>query len=423
MARWFLAAAVIGLGVLSASPGAAQTMFLQVPGPCGASPPCLGRQFAVSLDPLGVIAERPVAQDAPPTYVTPEGRFSVGLRGAGSAAAAFVVSDLVTGASFSVPTPGVFDFVGNPTRAEVYAGDPDGVLALSGAGLRRLAAPACGPFGPRATGASADGRRVAFACGNPQTSMLVFDTVSGAITGTLAFTTSITLDPSGTHVYTVSGSPRMLRRIEVATATEVAQVAVNALPSAGIGISVDARTGRVLVASEFATSQLFTAELAYLRDLPLSLTGLWLFDPGRPRAYSVSAKFVGGFGDVYYQFSLQVADSDQWVGISGASSASFGCCAYTVFARPPPVPSGLAASIAGTTVALSWTTAAPAAAVRYLLEAGTAPGLANIATFDVGLQTTLSVGAVPPGTYYIRVRAANHIGTSLPSHEVIVTIP
>ena len=56
------------------------------------------------------------------------------------------------------------------------------------------------------------------------------------------------------------------------------------------------------------------------------------------------------------------------------------------------------------------------------VEAGTAPGLANIATFDVGLQTALTVGSVPPGTYYVRTRAANYTGASAPSNEVVVTV-
>jgi hypothetical protein len=30
---------------------------------------------------------------------------------------------------------------------------------------------------------------------------------------------------------------------------------------------------------------------------------------------------------------------------------------------------------------------------------------------------------VPSGTYYVRVRAANYIGTSLPSNEVVVIVP
>jgi hypothetical protein len=98
--------------------------------------------------------------------------------------------------------------------------------------------------------------------------------------------------------------------------------------------------------------------------------------------------------------------------------------AAILVAPRPGAPVGLTSAVAGATVQLSWAAGlSTATTLRHLVEAGTAPGLANIATFDVGLQTSLTVGGVPPGTYHVRVRAGNYSGLSAPSNEVVVTVP
>ncbi len=88
--------------------------------------------------------------------------------------------------------------------------------------------------------------------------------------------------------------------------------------------------------------------------------------------------------------------------------------------EPPGVPTGLGVSAVGSTIALTWsapgTGGAPSA---YVIEAGSQPGLANLANFSTNSTlTSWSTGGVPYGTYYFRVRATNVAGTSGPSNEV-----
>ena len=86
----------------------------------------------------------------------------------------------------------------------------------------------------------------------------------------------------------------------------------------------------------------------------------------------------------------------------------------------PLAPTALMASGAGATVDLRWTASVGGfAATSYIIEAGSAPGLSNLARIPVGNVTRFTTTA-PPGVYYVRVRGVNARGTSLASNEVVV---
>jgi hypothetical protein len=88
----------------------------------------------------------------------------------------------------------------------------------------------------------------------------------------------------------------------------------------------------------------------------------------------------------------------------------------------PGPPTGLAASVAGSTVTLAWV--APAAGsppTTYVIEAGASTGSLNLANFSTGTTAPSFVAAgVPGGTYFVRVRAANTVGSGGPSNEVAI---
>ena len=88
----------------------------------------------------------------------------------------------------------------------------------------------------------------------------------------------------------------------------------------------------------------------------------------------------------------------------------------------PGAPTALAQAVTGHTVSLTWQ-AAPGTLSGYVIEAGSAPGLSNLATLPVGVATTFSVSSVPGGTYFVRVRATNASGQGPASNEVTVVVP
>jgi chitinase len=88
---------------------------------------------------------------------------------------------------------------------------------------------------------------------------------------------------------------------------------------------------------------------------------------------------------------------------------------------PPPPPLDFSHAVAGRTVTLTWNPAA--GATSYVIEAGSTPASSNLVIFDTGNSNAgLVVPGVPPGTYFVRVRAKNPCGVSGPSNEIIVLV-
>ncbi len=128
---------------------------------------------------------------------------------------------------------------------------------------------------------------------------------------------------------------------------------------------------------------------------------------------SVSGTVPGG------TFFTRVTASNA-CGTSGPSGEVF----FTIGAPDalPAAPTALTSSVSGSTLTLSWT--APAGPVSgYMLEAGSAPGLANIGAATVGAATSFIIPGVPAGAYYVRVRAVSSAGSGAPSQDVLIAIP
>jgi hypothetical protein len=90
----------------------------------------------------------------------------------------------------------------------------------------------------------------------------------------------------------------------------------------------------------------------------------------------------------------------------------------------PGTPTNLTATVIGSRVALTW--GGPSGGCdpeSYIIEVGSSPGLTNIAQVDTGFDTrSFSVNGVPPGTYYVRVRARVGSTLSSPTGDVAVTV-
>jgi hypothetical protein len=92
-------------------------------------------------------------------------------------------------------------------------------------------------------------------------------------------------------------------------------------------------------------------------------------------------------------------------------------------AAGPDTPRHVLAIATGDAVTVTWPPSSSGSApLGYLVEASLSPAGRTIAAFLV-IEPTLTVTAVPPGSYYVRVRAGNALGLSAPSAEVLVAVP
>lgn len=89
----------------------------------------------------------------------------------------------------------------------------------------------------------------------------------------------------------------------------------------------------------------------------------------------------------------------------------------------PGAPTGLTASFAGRTISIGWTAPTTGEPVTsYLLEVGSAPGLANILVVPMGAGLSFAAPGVPDGTYWLRVRGTNAAGSGQPSQDLGVVM-
>ena len=147
------------------------------------------------------------------------------------------------------------------------------------------------------------------------------------------------------------------------------------------------------------------------------------FDTGHNTSFTFRTGIVGR--RYYVAVSAYATGS-----LEGPRSSEISTVIVSTTSPPPPPPDdggsppaptpGIVldpAVVSSSTVALTWRPVGTLNPSEYLVEVGSAPGGSDIYNGSVGLQTSFS-GAVEGGSYFARVRARTHGGSSVTSNEV-----
>jgi Carboxypeptidase regulatory-like domain len=145
------------------------------------------------------------------------------------------------------------------------------------------------------------------------------------------------------------------------------------------------------------------AGLANIASIPIAGKRAFTFEPVPPGFYFLRVRSrVGGL--------LSAPSTEVMINVGNVPA-------------PPSPPQTFTHTVSGSTVTFTWTAPLVGTPTSYTFEAGSSSGLSNIAVFNTGsAATTFSVPGVPRGTYYLRLRAANALGTSPASNERVVVV-
>jgi hypothetical protein len=148
--------------------------------------------------------------------------------------------------------------------------------------------------------------------------------------------------------------------------------------------------------------------------------------PTAPSALQSSAPAMRAQTISWYCGGRTVSGGEDWT-----FPAAEGCATTRLFASTTGVavgavtvpPTNLRSTVSGSNVQLQWAMA-PDGVVSFLVEAGSAPTLTNLATLNTGnAATILNVANVPNGSYHVRVRGVGADGIpGPPSNEIVVTV-
>jgi hypothetical protein len=140
-----------------------------------------------------------------------------------------------------------------------------------------------------------------------------------------------------------------------------------------------------------------------------------------PGASNIYSGAVGAVTSV----SSPIPNGTYYIRVAAQNLSGTGPASADVVAQvgvPPGAPRNAVATASGGVISLSWTAPLSGGAVStYIVQAGTASGASNVFNGAVGAGTAVS-GAVPPGTYFLRVLAQGGGGISGPSNEVSVAV-
>ena len=337
------------------------------------------------------------------------------------------VRHIPSGQQFTVGSDFVPRFA-HPRQHTLFGHSFRAPARLDERGLLRWEACGAVPLAAAALDLSVNGRSLYVSC--PNGDLVGLDTESGAEMRRLSAVgfSGLALNAAATEVVVVrasGGTAFDLVRMDLATGQTLSTRQLYSVYAPTVASTPDRR--RVLLTVSLpihaeVVSLTTLVDATTLADVRL-LASSWRFaghsvavSPDGREAFVVSRALEGG---------ATAAWLDLDAGLSKASLSVPAGSSLAIGYAPAPLPPVLSlAQVATGTVTLSWTLPDVSPMVTgYRVDVGTAPGMANLGVLALGASESLTASAVPPGRYFVRVRAVNVNGTSGPSNEVVIDVP
>ncbi len=319
-------------------------------------------------------------------------------------------------------------YLAHPRRHTLFGISGGSPARFDERGLVRWDACGASPPAAPALDLTVDGHTLYASC--PNGDLVGIDTDTGAevrrVTA-LGFG-SFAVNASASEVVVSRGSGGLFDvvRLDLATLQTLATRRVSSF-FGGVGLRATPDHRRVLLTAgvmagpdvAFATTLIEGTTLADVR----ALAGSWGYFSGHSAEVSPDGR------DAFVVSSGSGGATAAWLDIAtGSTLASASVPAGYSLAlnyEPVPVPPVLSITqVTAGTATLSWTLPDVSPMVTgYRAEAGTAPGMSNLGVLVLGADESFTASGVPPGRYFVRVRAVNVNGTSGPSNEVVVDVP
>jgi hypothetical protein len=364
--------------------------------------------------------------------ISGDGRFAVWPAVDPGFVGGIVVRDLSTGAMngspFPAPLPSLSHtdlIVSHPRRLIMYLPLSSGTMLILEPSEARLGTSCFRPFDATIT---LDGARMFIACDDRR--ILVFDTASESVIREFTLPNAairLKVNGDGSKLVTVSsGSPHWDLALR------------------------DAYTGEVLASEEVAGNPLFGLHSNADRTeiyASFAVPGPGFVQETRVHSFDSFAR-VATLPIAFHSMAF-TADGTGAIGVSPIENPFGGLCrvvfvdavarvlsgrAYTAYCggppnvtlvQPPLAPADVTVTVASDRVTLTWQLAAHSpAANRYAIDVSLVSGGPTVTTLTTPSDAmNVTFAGVPPGTYYVRLRAINAVGTSAPSVEQQVVVP
>ncbi len=378
---------------------------------------------------------------------TADGRY-LARRVTSGATPELTVTDALTGGVTNLP----IDFApsrAHPRRLAFY-----GLTAIQSGGgpnagtAARLDLGGLHPYGGCAAATTiavdltVDGTRLLALCRSGD--VVVMDAASGAVqrivpSGAVDAVTNLRTNADGSRVLVTRGGSSVSAGVALVDTTSGATLGTTVFPDASpypsaspclsgqiVGVSPDRRLVAIWC-SWFASSSPPGGPSSFaVRTRLLDVDTLtWGIDLGV--AYRPTVVEFSPDGRTVFAHSIHPRGASRFQVIdaaTGATQAAYNGMTFSLAAAFAPLAPTLSAAVEGTRLDLTWSLPLHSPdATRFMLEAGTATGLNDVGTLALGPGQTLSIPGVPPGTYVVRVRAANATGVGATSNETVITVP